>query len=394
MRHGERRAPFHALALPVGRVDEGLHLDVAGPHRVAHGEQALLQRVVQAVALDRPVDATVEVGHRLQHVERAAVEAVAGLGDQRRLVEAVHRDEDRRVAHARAPLQQVLEGPVPVLAEVDVVVGGPLRQRARDADVPERAAGGVVAVAHGEGLLQAGQQRAVGDGQIGVADHGVGFEQLATAAAVGDVHAAHASAGALGEDDAVDLDAVAQLDPGLLDRPGQADGHGVHAAVGEEHALDGVHVGDDAVDGQRLVRREAGVHRLEAEQLLQAVVVEEGGDLRAELAEPAQAHQVERRPDRVQQVQRRVEVRVDEVRCLHPLEPGEPVGEATELAGCVGADDLPDLPGHPLAAVPHPQLGPVVEGGAVHGVDRAQGDEVVHLGAHRLEAAAQQVWDR
>ena len=70
----------------------------------------------------------------------------------------------------------------------------------------------------------------------------------------------------------------------------------MHPAAGHEHALDRVHVGDHGVQGQRLVRRHAGVHRLEAEDPLQPLVVEERGDLAAEPAEPAEAHEPAGRP--------------------------------------------------------------------------------------------------
>ena len=91
----------------------------------------------------------------------------------------MHGHEDRRVAHQLAAVQQVAERLVPLLAEVDVVVGRAGGQVALHADVPQRAAGRVVAVADGEGLLQAGQQRAVGDREVGVAHDGVGLDELA-----------------------------------------------------------------------------------------------------------------------------------------------------------------------------------------------------------------------
>ena len=48
----------------------------------------------------------------------------------------------------------------------------------------------------------------------------------------------------------------------LLGRRRHRLGHGMHAALGEENAGNGVHVGNDCVDRERVVGRQAGVHRL------------------------------------------------------------------------------------------------------------------------------------
>ena len=165
----------------------------------------------------------------------------------------------------------------------------------------------------------------------------------------------------------------------------------MHAATGHEHALDGVHVGDDRVQRQRLVRREPGVHRLEAEDALQALVVEERGDLLAELAEPAELHQLESRPPRLHQVERRVEVGVDEVRHLHAVELFEPVAEPTEGLGLLAVGELADLLRHRLASVAHEQGAAVGVAGPVHRVDLVDRDEVGHVGTGRFERVGQQV---
>ena len=67
----------------------------------------------------------------------------------------------------------------------------------------------------------------------------------------------------------------------LLGRAGQRPRHGVHAAAREVDPGDRVEVGDDRVDGQRVVRREAGVHRLEGEDPAGTRVAEELVDLRS-----------------------------------------------------------------------------------------------------------------
>jgi hypothetical protein len=107
----------------------------------------------------------------------------------------------------------------------------------------------------------------------------------------------------------------------------------VHPTVGHEHALDRVHVGDDGVEGERLVRGETGVHRLEAEDLLQSLVGEERRDLLVELAEAAEADELEPGLPRLDEVGDRVEVHVDEVVHLDAVEALEPVAEAPERGG-------------------------------------------------------------
>ena len=209
--------------------------------------------------------------------------------------------------HAGAAPQQVAERFVPLLAEVDVVVRRALRQRTGHAHVPDDARRRVVPVPDGEGFGEPGQQGAVRHRQIGVADDGVGLDEL-VAGGGADAHAAHPAGAALGQDDALDVDAVAQLDAALLGGGGEPGGDGVHAALGEVDALDRVHVGDHAVQGERLVGRQAGVHRLEAEQLLQSVVVEVRRHPVGQASEAAETQQPQRRCDRTEQVERRIEV--------------------------------------------------------------------------------------
>ena len=106
--------PLHALALPLERIDDRLDLDV-----VAVAERGDLGRELVAClrALLVPVDAAVEVRRGLEHVQHRAA-----VGRHRRLVDRRHGDEDRRVGHARAVVQDGAERVVPLVAEVDVVV--------------------------------------------------------------------------------------------------------------------------------------------------------------------------------------------------------------------------------------------------------------------------------
>ena len=186
--------------------------------------------------------------------------------------------------------------------------------------------------------LDAGEQRAVRHREVGVADDGVGRDVLAAL----DLDAGDRAVG--GTRDRGDGRVVPDVDARLGDRRGEAGGHRVHAALGHEDALDRVHVGDHGVEGQRLVRGETGVHRLEAEDPLQPLVVEERGDLPAEPPESTELDQLESGPPRLQEIERRVEVGVDEGRHLDPVQLGQPVAEAPERGGFLRRRRTPGSP--------------------------------------------------
>jgi hypothetical protein len=149
---------------------------------------------------------------------------------------------------------------------------------------------------------------------------------------------------------------------------------------GEVDAAHRVHVRDDAVGGERLVRRQPGVHGLEAEQPPQAVVVEEAVHLRRQPPQPAEVQQTERRPQRADEIERRVEVAVDEVRHLELVQRGEPAHEAIEGGRLPRAARRADLLGHRLTPVAHVDDGAVAEAGPVHRVDRVQREQLGHVG--------------
>ena len=152
---------------------------------------------------------------------------------------------------------------------------------------PQQTRRRVLAVAGGTRRGDAGQELAIGDGEIGVADHGIGVEPFRCT----DLDARDGAAGAT--QDAGDRRVVADLHTGIDQRLGEPGRHHVHAALGHEDTLDGVHVRDHGIERERLVRSEPGVHRLEAEDLLQAHVVEERSHLLVELAEAAELHEFE-----------------------------------------------------------------------------------------------------
>ena len=99
-------------------------------------------------------------------------------------------------------------------------------------------------------------------------------------------------------------------------------------------------------------------------------------------------------PPRLDQVERRVEVGVDERVHLGPVELLEPRAEPTERRGVLGTGELADLLGHRLATVADEQRRAVGVDGAVHRVDRVDRDEVLHLGAGRVEGVLEQVRHR
>ena len=238
------------------------------------------------------------------------------------------------------------------------------------------------------GALDSRKEFAIGDGEIGVADHGIGVETFGRI----DLDARHGTAGPA--QDARDRGVVADVHTRIDQRPGEPGRHHVHATLGHEDALDGVHVRDHGIDRQCLVRSEPGVHRLEAEDLLQALVVEERSHLLVEFAEPTELHEFEPRPPRLDQVERRVEVGVDERVHLGPIQLLQPVTEMTERLGLLGVGELADLLCHRLAAMTDEQRRAVGVHGPVHRVDRVDGDVVLHLGAARVERSFEQVRHR
>jgi hypothetical protein len=78
----------------------------------------------------------------------------------------------------------------------------------------------------------------------------------------------------------------------------------VHTAFRNVHAVHHVHVRDHGIDRERLVRRESGIERLEAEDAPEALVGEASGDDTRQSAERAESHQLESRTDRADEVER------------------------------------------------------------------------------------------
>ena len=104
------------------------------------------------------------------------------------------------------------EGPVPVLAEVDVVVLGSGWECAADTDMPHEGGRRVVASAGSARHRKPGQERAVGDGKIGVGHDGIRIDDLT----VEEPHPGDGTAGSLPQEDAVDPCAIAERGAGPL----------------------------------------------------------------------------------------------------------------------------------------------------------------------------------
>ncbi len=251
-----------------------------------------------------------------------------------------------------------LEGAVPVVAEVDVVVAQVRRRRPGGAHVPHHRGGGEVAGAHRSWGVDAGQQPVVGDREVEGAHHGVGGDAARRRGGDAD----HGTVGA--PQHLPHLDAEVDRHPGVGERLRHAPGHRVHAAVGVEDPAHGVHVRDDGEHGPGLGGGDARVEGLEAEDAGEPVVGEEPVDGRAEPAEPAELQQPGRRGGGAHEVERRGVVVVDEGRELGVVELLEPHQEPVE-PGRVG---LADLGADLLAQVAH--VGADVQLAAV-GVDRA-----------------------
>ena len=68
-------------------------------------------------------------------------------------------------------------------------------------------------------------------------------------------------------------------------------GYGMHSALGEEDPGDRVHVGDDCVDRERVVRRQACVHRLKRVDPFGAGIGQELAHFGSQLAETTDREQ-------------------------------------------------------------------------------------------------------
>lgn len=182
-----------------------------------------------------------------------------------------------------------------------------------------------------------------------------------------------------------------ELDPGVHGGLRHRIGDRAHASFGEPDALDRVHVGDDGVQRQRLGGREAGVHRLEAEDAVEARVGEAAFDGGTEAFEAAQRDQAGGRDRVAQQVGRAVEVHVDEVGQFSQVQLAQPDDEL--LVG--GGVDRPalagDLGAHRLHSVAHVQGGAVVEARTVGRVEQLHRQVVVRAATHRTEGLVEQV---
>ena len=170
-----------------------------------------------------------------------------------------------------------------------------------------------------------------------------------------------------------DLDhgrAVPDVSAVLDYRAGECARDAVHSAAGKTHSGDAVHVRDDGVDRQCVVRRESGVHRLEGKQPARPRISQVVTDHRCQPAQSAQRDQP--RQGRSHQVERRVERPVDEVLHFQAVELAGKLDESPVAVRLARSADPGDLLGHRLDARPHVEARPVREECSIMRVDRQQ----------------------
>ena len=78
-------------------------------------------------------------------------------------------------------MDERLERPIPVVAEVDVVMRRAGRRQTLHTGNPQQAARRVLASSRHPRCVDSAEQRAVGDGEVGIAHDGVGGHTLTTA---------------------------------------------------------------------------------------------------------------------------------------------------------------------------------------------------------------------
>ena len=174
-----------------------------------------------------------------------------------------------------------------------------------------------------------------------------------------------------------DLRAVAERDARIGRRRGQRLGDRRDTADGMPDARTDVELRDHGVGGDGAERGDARIERLEAEQPAQPVVAEGALDVLGQPGEPTAPGQREQLGP--EQVQRRVEVPVDERVQLQPVELGE-VGEvATQSRRLAGPAQGADLRGERVGVGVHVQLRTVGELRAIRRLQGQQGQPVLQL---------------
>ena len=166
----------------------------------------------------------------------------------------------------------------------------------------------------------------------------------------------------------------------------------MHAAPREVDAGHRVHVRDDGVDREGVLRRQPCVHRLEREQPLGARVAQELADLRREPPESAESHEAGQIG--CDQVERGVDVAVDEVAHLEPVELADEVDVAA-IARCFrAAAHALDLGGRRVGVGVDVKRGAVRVERAVERVDGLQVQPVLHPLSNAVERVRDQIGHR
>ena len=154
----------------------------------------------------------------------------------------------------------------------------------------------------------------------------------------------------------------------------------MHAAFGKIHTLNGVHISNDCVQRQRLVRRQPRIHRLKTKDALQAIVFEKATNFFVEFTKCPHLYQAQTIAPGLGQIQHRVVVGVDERRHLGFVQTFKPVAKFNERISFDLVGKLRDFFGHRLAPVAHHEFAAVLIYSAIHRVDFFNGDKVGHVG--------------
>ena len=234
------------------------------------------------------------------------------------------------------------------------------RRRGRAAHVQDHRGGGRAQRKHSSGPPA---KQTVGLRQLGGQNHCIAGDPLV---AVG-VDRGDPLAGAFQRGD---RRSVTEPNSGVGGGRRQRVGQCAHAAAGEEHARNGVHIGDHRVDRQGILRCDTGVERLEGEHPPQPWVADVALDHRVPAAESAERKQF--RQPAVEQAQRRVEIGGDEAVEFGAVQPVEPVAQAPVAGLLLGAGEFAHRGGHPIGVGMDVDVAAVGEHRAVGGVHRQQ----------------------
>ena len=181
------------------------------------------------------------------------------------------------------------------------------------------------------------------------------------------------------------------FDTGLGGGIGEPGGQRLHAADGGEHALDGVHVGDDGEEAERFERTEPGVHGLEREETAQTVVCEEPADLGRPRSERTDSHEAGELPGAARHVRQPADITGDETVELEPVQLRRPGHETPVAVGIGRSAETSDLVGHVPHVGPNRERTPVGEPRPIGGIEPHERAEIVQVGSDRGKCGSDEI---